>query len=93
MEWIIDRLPIKEDADSYGNVICGDRDSWEDVHWSDVDSRTAWLAFKPPPEPAAPEPSVTTAARDFDPALADAIRAAVIAEIQAQLKPGGLLSR
>ena len=54
MEWIIDRLPTKEDADSYGNVICGDRDSWGDVHWSDVDSRTAWLAFKPAPEPAAP---------------------------------------
>ena len=54
MEWIIDRLPTKEDADSYGNVVCGDRDSWADVHWSYVDSRTAWLAFKPAPEPAAP---------------------------------------
>jgi len=94
MEWITDRLPTKEDADSCGSVVCGNKYSWTEVHWSHVGSRVAWLAFKPAPEPPVPEqPAATTAAYDLDPALADAIQAAVITEIQAQLKPGGLLSR
>jgi len=96
MEWITDRLPTKEDADSYGDVVVAleHPDGWDVREWSCVHESTPWLAFKPAPKPPAPEQAAaTTAAYDLDPALADAIQAPVIAEIQAQLKSGGLLSR